>query len=106
MVLFFEGVAPPATLALHALGSPEKGTKSENRYFLLHPCLLGGPKVGGIATLPLCSRGSREKRTKREVAAEPLPLEGRFMMSHGKKEKKQNQTFNHPCPPLPHIHQH
>ena len=82
---FFEGVAPQATLPLHALGSPEKGTKSE---VATSPVPSQGPKVGGIATLPLCSRESPEKGTKREVAAEPLPLQSRFMMSHGEKKEK------------------
>ena len=42
--------------------------------------------------MTLCSRGSPEKETKREVVAEPLPLQSRFMMSHGKQKetKKSN----------------
>ena len=40
--------------------------------WLPHPCLLGGPKEGGIATLPLHSQGSPTKGTRSQVATSPL----------------------------------
>ena len=94
MALLFEGVAPPATLPLHA---SEIATS---------PVPSRGPTSGRNCYITLVFSGIPRKRDKREVAAEPLPLQSRFMMSHGKKKEKQSQTFNHPCPPVPHIHHH
>ena len=44
------------------LGVPNKGEQNQN--WLPQPCLLGGPKVGGSATSPRCSRGSPTKGSK------------------------------------------
>ena len=43
-------------------GIPNKG--EQNQKWLLHPCLLGGPKEGGNATSPLHSRGHPTQRSK------------------------------------------
>ena len=51
-------------------------TRGQNHKWLPHPCLLGGPQVGGIATKPLHSRGSPHKETKSKVASSPLPSRG------------------------------
>ena len=82
---------------------PQK--RGHNQKSLLHPCLLGCPQVGGIATLPLCSWMCPEKGTKREAAAEPLPLQSRFI-GHGKTKGGGAQTFNHWWPPCAHIYPH
>ena len=44
------------------LGGPKKRGQVHN--WLLHPCLLGGPQVGGSARQPLNSRGSPNRGTK------------------------------------------
>ena len=49
---------------LHSRGSPNKG--GQNQKWLLHPCLLGGPKEGGTAMSPH-SRGSPTKGTKADL---------------------------------------
>ena len=41
-----------------------------------HPCLVGGPQVGGIATKPLHSLRSPTKGTKSEMATSKLPFWG------------------------------
>ena len=41
--------------------------RGENQNWLPHPCLLEGPKEGGIATSPLRSRGSPEEGTKSRI---------------------------------------
>ena len=51
-------------------------TKGQNHKGLPHPCLLGGPQVGGTATQPLHSQGSPNKGTKSQGAASPLPSRG------------------------------
>ena len=38
------------------LGVPNR--RGQNQKWLHHPCLLGGPKMGGLATTPLPSQGS------------------------------------------------
>ena len=66
---------------------PNKG--EQNRKWLPHPCLLGGPKESGNATSPLHSWGTptpgawskirsgpQQRGTKSEVAAPPLPSRG------------------------------
>ena len=37
---------------------PQRQVWGENQIWVPHPCLLGGPKEGGVATQPLHSRGS------------------------------------------------
>ena len=49
----------------------------QNRKWMPHPCLLGGPKEGGNATSPLHSRGS------------PTPSEGRKIISGPQQRGKQ-----------------
>ena len=46
----------------YILGSPQHQAQGENQNWLPHPCLVGGPKEGGIATYPLPSHGSPIKR--------------------------------------------
>ena len=55
-------------------GIPNAKHGEQNQKWLPHPCLLGGPKEGGMATSPLHSRGPqrRARGTKSEVAASPL----------------------------------
>ena len=45
-------------LPLHSRGCPTPSTGSKIRTWLPHPCLLGGPKEGGIATSPRQTPGS------------------------------------------------
>ena len=60
----------------YILGDPQiKG--GQNQKWVPHRCLLGGPQVGGNATSPLHTQGSPKQRgTKSEVAASPLPSRG------------------------------
>ena len=50
--------------------------RGQNHKWIPHPCLLGGPQVGGIATEPLHSWGSPTQGTKSEVAVSLLPFRG------------------------------
>ena len=67
-------------------GIPNAKRAEQNKKWLPHPCLLGGPKPGGNATSPLHSRGSptprarskmrtrpQQRGTKSKVATSPLP---------------------------------
>ena len=56
---------------LHSWGSPNKG--GQNQKWLPQPCLLGGPKEGGNVAF---SGILKQKGTKSEVAASPLPSRG------------------------------
>ena len=60
------------------LGSTQRQAKRINQTWPPHPCLLGGPKEGGIATQPLHSRGSPTPSagTKSEVATSHVPSRG------------------------------
>ena len=64
-------------------GGPQRQAREENQKWLPPPCLLGGPKEGGIATSPLHSQGSTTPSVgrKSEVATSPLvsrrPTNGR-----------------------------
>ena len=51
--------------------------RGQNQNWLPHPCLLGGPQVGGIAMSPLHSRGSPTKGTKSKLGISPMPSRGR-----------------------------
>ena len=57
------------------LEAPQRRSRIENQKWLPHPCLLGGPKEGGIATY---SRGSPTLSVgrKSEVVTSPLPSRG------------------------------
>ena len=55
-------------------GVPKEREQSEK--WLHHLRLLGGLRLGGVATSPLRSRVSPEKGTKSEVATSPLPSRG------------------------------
>ena len=77
-----------AEMLLHPciLRDPQCQARGANQKWLPHPCLLRGPREGGNDTSPVHSRGSprpsagnkitsgpRQRRTKSEVAASPLP---------------------------------
>ena len=84
---------------------PDKG--EQNQKGLPHPCLPGGPQAGGNATSPLHTQGSPKQRgTKSEVAASPLPSWGHTsgrkcyaLHTRGSPNKGgQNQKWPpHPC---------
>ena len=59
-------------------GVPNAKRGEQNQKCLPHPCLLGGPQMGGNATSPLHSRGSPTptRGTKSEVVASPPPSPG------------------------------
>ena len=63
----------------HQRGQSAGLKEGQNQNWLPHPCLLGGPQVGGNATSPLNSRGSPTKGTKSK---------------HEKHKKNQNKNFS------------
>ena len=99
---FVRGRSTPSYVTLACSGVPRKGDKIRSCYFIR--AFSGARKWAKLLRYPCVLGDLQLKGTKREVAAEPLPLQSTFMMSHGEKRKKQSQTFNHHCPPLPHIH--
>ena len=62
----------------YILGGPQRQARGENQKWLPHPCLLGGPKEGGSATLTLHSWRSPTPSAGRnsEVATSLLPSRG------------------------------
>ena len=55
------------------LRDAQRQARGENQNWLPHPYLLGGAQMGGKATSPLHSQGSRTKGTKLELVASALP---------------------------------
>ena len=80
LILAFSGAQKRAELLrnTYILGGPQRQARGKNQKWPCHPCLLGVPNEGGIATQPLHSRGSPTPSTRRksEPAASSLPSRG------------------------------
>ena len=62
----------------YTLAGPQYQARGDNQKWLPHPCFVGGPKEGGIATQPLHSRGPPTPTAgrKSELATSRLPSRG------------------------------
>ena len=65
---------------------PNNGEQNQN--WLPQPCLLGGPKAGGSATSPRCSRGSPTKGSKIRIRCLSHAFSG---------AQKWAEVLRHPC---------
>ena len=58
-------ISPQAASGLDGVSASRHKKEAHTQHFLHHPCLLKGPKLGGMATSPLLSWGTHgaEKST-------------------------------------------